>query len=67
LRRIGGRGQSRRRRKDRKEKGKGKEIMSEVGPSSPWKQKATEEPGNTTAKRPKVSCSLVFRVILTGF
>jgi len=52
--------------KRRKEKGKGKEIVSEAGPSSPRKQKAMEEPGNTMAKRPKVSNSLGFGVILTS-
>jgi len=39
----------------RKEKGKGKEVVPEAGPSSPRKRKATEEPGANTAKRPKVS------------
>jgi len=46
--------------KQRKEKGKGKEVVSEVGPSSPRKRKATEEPSNAMAKRPKVSNSLGF-------
>ena len=46
--------------KRRKEKGKGKEVVSEAGPSSPQKWKATEGPGNTTAKRPKVSHFLGF-------
>ena len=41
--------------KRRKEKGKGKEIAPEAGLSSPRKRKATEDPGNTAAKRPKVS------------
>ena len=40
--------------KRREEKGKGREV-SEAGPSSPRKWKATEEPGDTAAKRPKVS------------
>ena len=52
--------------KQRKEKGKGKEVVLEAGPSSPRKWKATEEPGNTTAKRPKVSNYLGFGVMLTG-
>ena len=49
--------------KQRKEngEGEGKEIVLEAGPSSPQKQKATEEPGNTMAKRPKVSNFLGFR------
>jgi len=46
--------------KQRKEKGKGREEVSEAGPSSPRKRKATEEPGNTAAKRPKVSNYWVF-------
>jgi len=50
----------------RKEKGKGKEVVSEAGPSSPRKRKATEEPGNTVAKWPKVSNILFFGVILTS-
>jgi len=41
--------------KRRKEKGKGREVVSEAGPSSPQKWKATEEPGNAAAKQPKVS------------
>jgi len=43
------------REKQRKEKGKGREVVPEAGPSSPRKRKATEEPGNAAAKRPKVS------------
>ena len=41
--------------KQRKEKRKEKDIVLEAGPSSPQKRKATEEPGNAVAKRPKVS------------
>ena len=41
--------------KRRKEKGKGKEVAPEAGPSNPRKRKATEEPGAAAAKRPKVS------------
>ena len=41
--------------KRRKEKGKGKEVVPEAGPSNPRKRKATEEPGAAAAKRPKVS------------
>jgi len=41
--------------KRRKEKGKGKEVVPEAGPSNPRKRKATEEPGTAAAKRPKVS------------
>ena len=52
--------------KQRKEKEKGKEVVSEAGPSSPQKRKAMEEPGNTVAKRPKVSNILFFGVILTS-
>jgi len=52
--------------KRRKEKGKGKEVVSEAGPSSPRKRKATEEPGNAAAKRPKVSEFPGFGVILTN-
>jgi len=44
----------------RKEKGKGREVVLEAGPSSPRKRKATEEAVNTTAKRPKVSNYWVF-------
>jgi len=52
----------------RKEKGKGKEIVLEAGPSSPRKQKATEEPGNSAAKRPKVSkSSWSSELVLTDF
>ena len=50
----------------RKEKGKGKKIVSEAGPSSPRKGKATEEPGNAAAKQPKVSEFPGFGVILTN-
>jgi len=39
----------------RKEKGKGKEVVPEAGPSNPRKRKAMEEPGAAAAKRPKVS------------
>ena len=46
--------------KRRKEKGKGKEVVSEAGPSSPRKRKATEDPGNAAAKRLKVSDDWVF-------
>jgi len=42
--------------KRRKEKGKGKEV-SEAGPSSPRKRKATEELSRTGTKKPKVSVS----------
>ena len=41
--------------KRRREKGKGREVEPEAGPSSPRKRKATEEPGASAAKRPKVS------------
>jgi len=50
----------------RKEKGKGEEVVSEAGPSSPRKRKATEESGNTVAKRPKVSNIWFFGVMLTS-
>ena len=52
--------------KQRKEKGKGREVVSEAGLSSPRKRKATEEPGNAAAKRPKVSDFPGFGVILTN-
>jgi len=41
--------------KRRKEKGKGKEVAPEAGPSNPWKRKAMEETGAAAVKRPKVS------------